>query len=350
MRWAAALAGAALLASTAGAAAAAPSGPTAAVVMDVRTRRVLYARAPHRRWPPASLTKMLTAIMALERLAPEATVSVSARAAAHHQGSAIGLEAGERWPVRDLLAAMLIGSANDAAVAVAEAVAGSQERFAAAMNARARGLGARGSRFVNPHGLSDPAHYSTAHDLALIARHALANPAFATLVRTETWDLERPGRPIQRIVNTNRLLGQYPGADGVKTGWTAASGPSLAASATREGWQLLAVVLNSPEVFGDAARLLDDAFRTFHPVRVAGRGERFAAVALGRPARRLVAIVPADVHAVVRRGEGVAARVRLRPGLRLPIAAGAAVGEVRFVAGGELVARSVLVAAHPVGR
>lgn len=248
-----------------------PTEPTAAVVMDARTGRILYEREAHRRWPPASTTKILTAIIALERLPAGALATVSARAAAQRQGAAVGLEAGEKWPIRDLLLAMMLRSANDAAVAVAEAVSGSTERFAEEMNTRARQMGAWESRFVNPHGFEVTGHYSTAIDLALVARYALRNPDFAALARTATWDLTRPGRPTRQIVNTNRLLGRYPGADGVKTGWTAASGPSLVASATRDGRQVLVVVLNSRNVFGDAEQLLDLGFRSIRPGALSGR-------------------------------------------------------------------------------
>lgn len=249
----------------------APAGPTAAIVMDAGSGRILHARAAHLRWPPASTTKILTAIIAIERLPAGEVVTVSARAAARRQGAVVGLETGERWPVRDLLLAMMLRSANDAAVAVAEAVSGNAERFVEEMNARARQLGARESRFGNPHGFEASGHHSTALDLALIARHALRNPDFAALARTATWELGRPGRPPQQIVTTNKLLGRYPGADGVKTGWTAASGPSLVASATRDGKQILVVVLNSRSVFGDAEQLLDLGFRSVRPVALSGR-------------------------------------------------------------------------------
>ncbi|MBM3469777.1 MAG: D-alanyl-D-alanine carboxypeptidase [Armatimonadetes bacterium] len=260
-------------ADAAAASPAAPDGPTAAIVMDATTGRILHALAAHRRWPPASTTKILTAIMAIERLPAGTVVTVSTRAAAQHQGAFVGLVAGERWQARDLLLAMMLRSANDAAVAVAEAVFGTSERFVEEMNTKARQLGARESRFVSPHGFEAAGHYSTALDLALIARHALRNADFAALARTETSELVRPGRPPQRLVNTNRLLGRYPGADGVKTGWTAASGPSLVASATRDGRQMLVVVLNSRDVFGDAERLLDLGFRSV-PAGALSGGQR----------------------------------------------------------------------------
>jgi D-alanyl-D-alanine carboxypeptidase (penicillin-binding protein 5/6) len=265
-------------------------------------------------------------------------------------GSAIGLQAGEQWTVRDLLHVMLLHSANDAAVALAEASAGSVARFAARMNAKARQIGARESHFTNPNGLHDPRHYTTASDLAIIARTGLRVPALAAIVRTKVWEMDRPGRAGEVYVNRNKLLTRYEGADGVKTGFTAASGHVLVASATRNDWQLLSVVLKSADPYADTEQLLNFGFATFAPVVLARRGAVLATVTIGTRHARLSAVVPSDVHAVVRRGASVASRVALRPGLQPPIPAGAQVGEVRFVEGQSVVAKSVLIAGEPVGR
>src|SRR3990172_5533639 len=204
-------------------------------------------------------------------LRPDTMVPVSKRAAEQRSGSAIGLEVGERWRADDLLNALILASANDAAVALAEAVAGSVERFADLMNQKARAIGARNSTFVVPHGLYYPQHLTTARDLALITRYALRHPAFAALVRQQTFTWMRHGLPPRVVVNRNRLLWRLPGADGVKTGWIPESGQCLVASATRRGWQLIAVALDSPDVFADATRLLEYGFSHFRLVRVAAR-------------------------------------------------------------------------------
>ncbi|MDR7523487.1 MAG: D-alanyl-D-alanine carboxypeptidase family protein [Armatimonadota bacterium] len=325
-------------------------GAAAAVLADVRTGRILYDRDMHRPLPPASTTKILTATLVLERLPLDRALTVGGIPAGMRTGTTVGLRAGERWTVRELLVAMLVGSANDAALALAEGVSGSVEAFVALMNARARQLGARRSHFVNPHGLHDPAHVGTAYDLMVITRHALHHPALAATVRMPAFILQRADRPPQVLANTNRLLARYPGADGVKTGWTAAAGQTLVASATREGWQLLAVVLRSGDMYRDAAHLLDYGFATFAPVRVAGRGQALATIIVGPRREPLPAVVPAEVVAVVRRGAAVSPRVTLRGDLRPPIAAGAPVGEVRFLEGRDVVAHSVLVAARSVHR
>ncbi len=330
-----------------------PAGPGAAVVMDVKTGTVLSASEMHRRWPPASTTKILTAMLVIERLPPDGLVPISERAAAQRSGSSIGLEVGEQWLVGDLLAAMMVRSANDAAVALAEAAAGSVELFADAMNARARRLGARNSHFTNPHGLHDPDHYTSAYDLAIITRSALRHPMFARLVGTPAWAMTRGDRLAQEYVNTNKFLGRYAGADGVKTGWTAASGPCLVASATRDGWQVLAVVLNSQssqQMYRDAEGLLDHAFGSFRLLRVAAQGESRATITLGRPKLVLDAVMPADVHAVVKNGAKVTSRVTVRTDLRPPVQAGERVGDIVFLNGHTVVARSPLIAARTVRR
>ncbi|MGQ0549262.1 MAG: D-alanyl-D-alanine carboxypeptidase family protein [Armatimonadota bacterium] len=330
-----------------------PVTPAASIVMDVKTGAVLSASEIHRRWPPASTTKILSAILVIERLPLDRLVPISERAAAQRNGSAIGLEVGEQWLVSDLLSAMMVRSANDAAVALAEAAAGSVERFAEEMNARAVRLGARNTHFTNPHGLHDPKHFTTAYDLALITRYALRHPTFARLASTQVWVLARADRPQQEYVNSNKFLGRYIGANGVKTGWTAASGPCLVASATRGKWQLLSVVLNSASsqhMYRDSEGLLEHAFQSFHLLRVAQQGESMAMVTLGRPNAQVPAIVPADVHAVVKNGAKVTSRVMVRTDLRPPIEAGERVGDVVFLNGHTVVARSVLIAARTVRR
>ena len=320
---------------------------TAAVLMDVRSGRVLFAKSADLRWSPASTTKILTAMVAMDALSDEALVPVSDRAAVERSGSAIGLETGERWKARDLLYALLLHSANDAAVALAEAVAGSVQQFAVYMNARATTLGARRSRFVSPHGRYHPNHLTTAYDLAVITRAALHMPRFAAIVRTQTWDLLRPGQNPRMVINTNSLLWRYRGADGVKTGWIAQSGPCLVASATRDGWQLIAVVLNAPRMYRDAAALLDYGFGVFAPVRVAAEGEVLHEGPIGSGAGSIVAVATEEIVVPVRRGAPVEKRVVLNVS-RAPVRKGQTVGAAVFTSEGREVARVKLVAADDV--
>jgi len=257
-------------------------GAGAAVLLDWQTGEVLYARNAKQRRAPASTTKVLTALIALERGDLNDLVKVSRRAA-YTEGSSMHVRPGEVYSLHDLLHGLLLRSGNDAAVAIAEHLAGSVEAFALLMNDRARALGATESHFVNPHGLSKPDHYSTAYDLAVITRAALNNPKFAEIVAQPARELtyeELERRTV--LYNTNRLLGWVPGADGVKTGTTAAAGPCLIASATREGQKLISVVLHASNRWRESADLLEWGFRNFRVAQLGQQGEILRSVPVYR--------------------------------------------------------------------
>lgn len=246
------------------------------ILYDDTYRRELASHQADQPRAMASTTKMMTALVALEEAGLEGKAVISRRAAGVGE-SEIGLAAGEEgWTVRDLLAALLVASANDAAVALAEHIAGSVEDFAEMMNARAEQMGLEGTRFLNPHGLDQEGHYSTARDLLAIARAGMENPDFAGWVGAQTADLpaDRGGEP-RAAVNTNRLLAVYPGAIGIKTGYTDLAGLSLAAAAERDGRRLYAVVLGSEDHFAEAAALFDYGFREFGAATLVERGGRY---------------------------------------------------------------------------
>ncbi len=233
---------------------------------------VFWSYRAERRLPPASLTKMMTALVVLEKARLDEIVTVSANAAAQ-KGSRLQIEAGEQFLVRDLLAAVLIRSGNDAAVALAEHVAGSEKRFAALMNERAAALGLRNTNFVNASGFDHPDHYSTAVDLARLAEAALDHSIFRSLVVQCGIDIQNiTGERSFQLVNSNKLLGFYDGLAGVKTGFTSRAGPCLIVAAERNGAQVLLVLLNSPKRWEEAPRILDRAFEH----RAETDGSRFA--------------------------------------------------------------------------
>jgi serine-type D-Ala-D-Ala carboxypeptidase (penicillin-binding protein 5/6) len=241
----------------------------AAMLMNPVTGEVMYAKEPHLRLPPASTTKVLTAVVTLERLHPYTRVLVSPRAASAVP-SRIGLRAGEVVSTQDLLYGLMLKSGNDAAETLAEAAGGSVEGFSGLMNAKAWQIGARNSHFVNPHGLPNEAHYSTAYDLALIFRHAMRYPLFADVVRTRNAALRiESGRGpysdwrMVPVRSTNRLLGSYEGARGGKTGFTLKARRCFVGEVERGGVRLIVVVLNSPNsdtLWRDTQNLLDYGF------------------------------------------------------------------------------------------
>jgi D-alanyl-D-alanine carboxypeptidase len=237
----------------------------ASVLMDASTGAVLFAKNSRDRLPPASTTKIMTALLILEEGRLDDRVVITERAIGAG-GTGLGLKRGQRITLRDLLWAVLLRSANDAALAAAEHVAGTTERFVARMNAKAVSLEMQGTHFTNPHGLDDPDHYSTAHDLALLTRQALRNPMFAHMVQTREARPSIQTGPNGRVVKWkllrthNRLLGQFFGADGVKTGYTERAGRCLVASASRGAHQLITVLLNDTHRWTDAEALLEYGF------------------------------------------------------------------------------------------
>ena len=248
------------------------------ILMDRKTGRVLFERNAKERRPPASTTKMMTAVLILEKGRLREKVRVREQAASVG-GFSLGLKPGQVVSLKDLLAAILVGSANDATVAAAEHIAGSEGRFVNLMNAKAAALGMKDTYFANPHGLDENGHYSTAYDLALLARYALKNPTFAKLVSSQEVQVAITDGRTRKVVRRkvlrthNKLLGRFRGADGVKTGYTEAAGPSLVASARRGDLGLIAVLLNDPRRFTDAAFLLEYGFRTLMAER-RGFGEK----------------------------------------------------------------------------
>jgi serine-type D-Ala-D-Ala carboxypeptidase (penicillin-binding protein 5/6) len=256
----------------------------AAILADLDTGQVLLARRPDTPRPIASVTKIMTALLVLRRTTPREMVTVSADAAAPDRSnglSELGLEEGERISVGELTWALLVQSANDAAVALAEHVAGTESRFVKMMNAEAGRLGLRQTTFRSANGLDDGGH-SSARDLVALTRAAFAeDPRFGAIVGTREHDVPAPDGIPRHIQNRNVLLWLYPGATGVKTGFTSAAGFCMVATAEREGRRLVAVVLGEPgEPFSDAAALLNYGFEAFEEHTFVHAGESFGDLAI----------------------------------------------------------------------
>jgi D-alanyl-D-alanine carboxypeptidase (penicillin-binding protein 5/6) len=232
----------------------------AAIVVDAGTGRVVWAQNAHARLRIASLTKILTAILALKKLEPNDVVTVD-RSVPRVPLVREGLRAGERVKAWKLFYSMLLYSGNDDALALAIATAGDKWTFVREMNDEARRLGLRDSHFISPSGVVDRGNYSSAWDVAALSRVALRNERFRTIVRTKEMHVSWSAPTYSKIyINNNLMLRSYPGANGIKTGYTHESGDCLAVSATRHGRTLVAVVLNAPNMYVDATRLLNFGF------------------------------------------------------------------------------------------
>lgn len=322
-------------------------GAKAAILMDAQSGQVLYEKNGYLRRAPASTTKIMTALVAIERGRLSDQVRVSGADAAT-PGSKMHLKGGGIYRLEDLLRGLLWRSGNDAAEAIAEHVGGNRERFIAWMNQRALTLGALNTRYTNPHGLTSSGHYSSAYDLAVIAREVLHQPLLAQLVSTREGTIGE-GKGSRVVNNTNRLLWTYEGANGVKTGTTNAAGRCLVASATRDGWQLIAVVLHSPDRWGESTRLLDYGFGHFRVYQATRPGEiiGWAKVQDGR-ADRVPLIVAGAMHWVIPK-EGETELRRTGPSVfQAPVRAGTAVGTVALVVDGRPVARTAVLIGRDV--
>jgi serine-type D-Ala-D-Ala carboxypeptidase (penicillin-binding protein 5/6) len=326
------------------------SSAAAAIVVDGRNGEVMFAKRPDQRRPIASATKLMTALLALERARPREVFTAPDYDALPAE-SRINLSAGERMTVIDLLEALLLESANDAAATIAENLSGSREAFVAEMNARADELGLENTGYANPIGLDDPANYSSARDLAALTRLLLERPRFARVVDMPVAELESGA--VHRVIdNRNGLVASTPWVTGVKTGHTGGAGYVLVGSARgRGGAQVISVVLGEPSEAArdaDSLELLTWGLKQFRRVRVLD-AERALARADIRYFDEKARLVPRRAAVVtLRKGERIRRRVRSRDELEGPLPAGARAGLVTVLVDGRPVRRVALVTAAEV--
>jgi D-alanyl-D-alanine carboxypeptidase (penicillin-binding protein 5/6) len=321
----------------------APPAVTAdgAILIDSRTGSVLFDKNSDRSLAPASTTKIMTAIIAIESGLLEKKTVISENAA-KTEGSSLNLKAGDAATLRDLLTGLLLRSGNDCAVAIAEAVAGSEEEFVKKMNSKAALIGALDTAFKNPHGLPNPNHRSTAADLAKIARYAMRLSEFSAIVNSKNADIaiDLPDEKSRRhLKNTNKLLWLLPEADGIKTGTTSEAGPCLVASATKDGWQLIAVTLNDKERWQDSASLLIWGFENFTLFEYDADGAvDFLPVSSGMADS--VGVILKDEPAIVvekNKAKNISTALNLPKKISAPVYQGQKVGSLDFILDGSVV-------------
>ena len=240
-----------------------------AILIEANSGEVLYEKNASDKAYPASITKIMTAFLAIENGTLDKKVKVSANASGV-EGSSIYLASGEMISLRDLVYGLMLRSGNDAAIAISEAIGGSTDNFVIMMNKKARELGACNTHFMNPNGLHDQEHYTTAKDMALIARAAMKNSEFKKIAATKSWVTDRGEGKYNYFYNKNKVVYQYNGGTGIKIGYTKAAGRTLVASSERDGMELICVVMNAPDWFQDTYKLMDYAYSQFETAKVVG--------------------------------------------------------------------------------
>lgn len=314
------------------------------VLMDADSGTVIYEKNPDSPMPIASITKIMTALVALENASPEDNVEIKGEWTAA-EGSSMGLAAGEVCSLRQLLYGLLLASGNDAGVAVACHTAGSVEAFAELMNRKAAELGMKNTNFMNPHGLDHEMHYSTARDMAVLAAAAMENAELALIASTKEVRL-----PSGRVFsNHNKLLWQCEGCIGLKTGYTSKAGRTLVSVCERNGTRLVCVTLRDGDDWADHARLYDWGFENYESRSIAGAGEPVCTLPLVSGMTSSVQVcTESELRLFVKKASEIRSLPRLPEFVYAGIKKGDRLGTLEVYADGELTAEVPLVCAGDV--
>ena len=311
-----------------------------AILMDAESGRVLFEQNAHEERAIASITKLMTALVAVESghdLSEEVTVRPEWTGI---EGSSIYLRAGETVTLETLLYGLLLNSGNDAAVAVASYCAGSMEAFVERMNLRAQQLGMERTHFTNPNGLSEEGHYSTAYDMALLARACCENEVVAKITATKSIALGT-----RYFTNHNKLLWRYEGCIGMKTGYTEASGRTLVSAVRRNGQTLVAVTLNAPNDWSDHTALFDYGFANFYRQNLCSGGAVFCNVPVEGSLLRFVPVcTQRDLFFPLTDGERVCTEIELEYPVKVPVEKGARLGTLSYYLDDMLIGKTDLIA------
>lgn len=333
---------------------------SSATLMDAGTGTILFEKNPHEKMEPASITKIMTLIIAFEAIESGKVnlsdiVRVSERAW-KTGGSQVFLGPGEEQSLENLLKCIVVASANDASTAVAEYIGGSVEGFVKLMNDKAKELGMTNSNFTNPHGLSDPEHYTTAYDIALMSRELVKYPMFFkwSTIWMDYLEHTDKKRDATMLANTNKLLGKYEGVDGLKTGYHSKAGHCFAGTAKRGDFRLISVVLNaqsSNQRFEDTVKLLDYGFGHYDSIKVVEKGmvQKTIPVEKGH-INEVNVIVTEDVSILIEKGreEHITTKIDVPEKLFAPLNKNQAVGTLTVEQNGKAVKQIDLVISEDV--
>lgn len=328
-----------------------------AILMDAATGQILYEKESHKELPPASVTKLMTLLVAADAVA-SGKVKLTDKVTASENacklgGSQIYLEPGETFTLEQMLIAIAVGSANDGCVAVAEHIDGTHEAFVEQMNRKAQDLGLKNTHFVNAYGLPAEGHYTSAYDLALIAKEALKYPLIRKLTSMKEYDL-RDGK--FKLWNTNKLLWWYPGADGFKTGWTNEAKYCLASTVERNGLRLICVVMGVPQVrghFAESMKIYNYGFAKYEFKQFAPANQRQGVVKVRKGFENEVnAVNERPFGATVEKGKdkNLWVETKLNPEISAPIQKGQKLGEILLYRNDQLLTSVNLVADRSVAK
>lgn len=319
----------------------------AAIVMDVKTKRVLYSKNMNTQLEMASTTKIMTALLAVESGKLNDIVTIK-QSSCNVEGSSVYLKPGEKLTVEELLYGLMLRSGNDASVAIAEYIGGNVDNFVALMNKKAKDIGADNTHFMNPNGLPDNSHYTTAYDLALITSYAMKNSKFSEIVGSKNKTIPGPpGENWNRILkNKNKMLWTFEGANGVKTGYTKDAGRCLVTSATRNNMQLVCVVLNCGPMWEESTALLEYTYKNYSNIKLLDKEKYTKKVATIKGKQKYVDLKPLD-DIVIPIKENEAAKVEIKidsiNNHIAPIYKGAKAGEISVYIDKTIIAKTPLI-------
>jgi len=333
-----------------------------AILIDAKTGRVLYEKDSNVQWYPASTTKIMTALLCIENGNLDDIVTIGTNPSRIERGSSqIYLIPGEQLTLEQLLYAMMLESANDAAVAIAEHISGSVEEFAKLMNKRAKELGALNTNFVNPHGLHDDNHVTTAKDLALIAKHAMTLPKFREVVSTVNYTIPQTNKQPERnyITNTNKLLWKYnktysyEHAIGIKTGYTTKSKHNLVAGALKDRTELISVVMNvsstgSTNMYTDTIALFEYGFNNFSSKKLLTKDQIVTTITIPDSDEKLNLLAAEDFDFIMSENEAsnIESNITLFDNIEKPISKGQILGYISYSINGEQISKVNLLSAE----
>lgn len=299
-------------------------------VLEASTKRVLDSSNKDVKMEMASTTKIMTALIVLENCNLDKQFQIPEEAVGI-EGSSIYLKQNQIWTIRDLLYGLMLRSGNDAAVALAIACAGCEEAFVDMMNAKAKQLNLSNTHFDNPHGLHSDNHYTSAYDLAVISAYAMQNEEFVKIASSKSYVAEgNDTLEKQYFVNKNKMLSSYDGANGIKTGYTTASGRCLVSAAKRDGMQIVCVVLNCYDMWNACANHMDKAFAKYKPVNVAQKGD--VAASIEAEGRQYSLAFQNELTVPFKNGDDIDCKgvIEIDEGLKTPVKSGSVVGKILF--------------------